>query len=170
MKPRTRNAPDVMKLDAFAPLPTPPLDDVVAARRVWRTGTRRRPVDLRVGRPIEYVESHGSFWACPYQIRGIGDPAVRAAYGSDSLQALEMAFQAIRVDLLASGGLYAIDPEVPASRTGFFLARAIPYSLGPSFERRIERLLDTEMRTFVARARRCAAARSRTRSRNRKPR
>jgi hypothetical protein len=47
-------------------------------------------VILRIGKPQEIQPNH---WYCPFQILGIGDEVVKAAFGVDSLKAMMIAIK-----------------------------------------------------------------------------
>lgn len=79
------------------------LGEVVAERRltcVTREGTRPAVV-IRVGAPRPDPLSSGGDWCCPHQILGLGEEAVEAAFGVDSLQALLLSVYALRLKLVA---------------------------------------------------------------------
>ncbi|HEX8183744.1 MAG TPA: hypothetical protein VF747_03310, partial [Blastocatellia bacterium] len=61
------------------------------------TGTERE-VTLRMGKPIPDPKEGGD-WCCPYQIIGLGDDKVSAAFGVDPLQALLLALQKAGAEL-----------------------------------------------------------------------
>ena len=124
-----------------APLPTPPLGTVIATRRLYERGNPRRRIELRVGRPV-CVQG---LWACPYQILGIRNSRVQPAFGEDSLQALELVFVALRGALDASGRRFSFAPEDTREDPGVMIARHVPYSLGRSFEERLNRILEREI-------------------------
>lgn len=135
---------------------------IIAERRLVVRGTRA-VVRVTLGTPTP----HGSAgdWACPFRIRGGGLSIVDAGYGVDSLQALTTALDGIRVRLDESG--LALGWKVGPEREAVFdgetgLARTIPIALGPVFRRRLERLLDRELRAEMQRLeRRSRAARPR---------
>jgi hypothetical protein len=61
----------------------------------------RHPVTIRVGRPRPSAPAR-SGWYCPIQIIGMGDEAVRATFGADSYQALQLSFERLRAELTSS--------------------------------------------------------------------
>jgi hypothetical protein len=75
------------------------LGQVVAERQV-RAGAGT-PVVIRIGAPHPDPLSTNGDWRCPYRITGLGDEAVGAAFGVDSLQALLLAVYRVRLDLAA---------------------------------------------------------------------
>jgi hypothetical protein len=69
---------------------------VIAERtlRLARTGRRATTVRVRFGKPVRCRRPvHRDPWWCPVEIRGLGDPALRAIAGVDSLQALVLALE-----------------------------------------------------------------------------
>ncbi|MFD1152276.1 DUF6968 family protein [Saccharothrix hoggarensis] len=79
------------------------LGEVVASRRVECVapdGTRTS-VLIRIGAPRpDPLSDHGD-WCCPHQILGLGDEAVGASFGVDSLQALLLSVYGVRLKLAA---------------------------------------------------------------------
>jgi hypothetical protein len=64
-----------------------------------RQGDRQEyEVVLRIGTPIRDPRPEGD-WYCPYQIMGVPNSKVRAAFGIDSLQAFLLALQKARAEL-----------------------------------------------------------------------
>jgi hypothetical protein len=77
------------------------LGPVVAERRVDRVAAdgSRTPVVIRFGRPHpDPLSTHGD-WCCPHQVIGLGDEAVGATFGVDSLQALLLGVYRVRLEL-----------------------------------------------------------------------
>lgn len=62
-----------------------------------------RSVFARFGRP-ERDPAPGGDWQCAFQITGLGEDDVQYAFGVDSVQALQLAFQAAGAQLFAAGG------------------------------------------------------------------
>ena len=99
----------------------------------------------------------GAEWACPFRIHGAGISRVEFGYGVDSMQALTTALEGIRV-LLDESGLalgWKVGPDrrdVFDGETGF--TRSIPIAFGPARTRRLERLLDQELRRELQRLQR----------------
>ena len=97
-------------------------------------------------------------WECPFRIRGLGAPRIEYAYGVDAFQALTMALQGIRYFLDGS--------RVPLSWTGVLedstgFQRLIPLLPEPGGTRRLERLVDRELRLRLERLKRRHRARRR---------
>jgi hypothetical protein len=79
------------------------LGEVVAERQVEcvaADGTRSS-VTIRVGTPRPDPLSTSGDWCCPHQITGLGDEAVGASFGVDSLQSLLLSVYGVRVKLAA---------------------------------------------------------------------
>jgi uncharacterized protein DUF6968 len=75
---------------------------IIAERRLdLRRNGKSRPITVRIGRP-QRDPLPGGDWMCPVEIAGIPrrHSIVRASYGVDEVQALLLAFQLIRLELL----------------------------------------------------------------------
>lgn len=87
------------------------LGPVVAERRVEGVaadGTRTAVV-IRIGTPHpDPLSAHGD-WCCPHQVLGLGDEAVGASFGVDSLQALLLSVYRVRLDLAARAEAAAVE-------------------------------------------------------------
>jgi hypothetical protein len=81
-------------------------------------------------------------WKCGFTILGLPEALEDSSYGVDSLQAVEMAFQGIRVHLERSGEtLTWLDGE-----PGYLgIARIIPDSHGTRIERHLTKLVEEEL-------------------------
>ncbi|KOX21389.1 hypothetical protein ADK67_27235 [Saccharothrix sp. NRRL B-16348] len=79
------------------------LGPVVAERRVECVAGdgSRTDVVIRIGTPHPDPLSANGDWRCPHQITGLGDEAVGASFGVDSLQALLLSVYRVRLDLAA---------------------------------------------------------------------
>lgn len=84
---RQKEGPGLPKVRGVA------LGSVIAARRLESTTERGSAVTVEIGRPRKPRGRDDYF--CPYRIRGTGDEAVRAAYGVDAIQALQLVMHAI---------------------------------------------------------------------------
>jgi hypothetical protein len=78
---------------------------VVAERQIEGRAPDGSPFEVvvRFGAPRPDPLSSNGDWQCPHQIVGLGDEAVSAAYGVDSLQALLLSVYAVRIKLAESG-------------------------------------------------------------------
>ncbi|MGY2082518.1 DUF6968 family protein [Blastococcus sp. SYSU DS0539] len=78
----------------------PELGQVVAERRLDAVAAdgSRTPVSVRIGAPVPDPLPGGD-WCCPHRIDGLGDDAVRVAFGVDSLQALLLSVHSLRLTL-----------------------------------------------------------------------
>ncbi|MEV6239226.1 hypothetical protein [Lentzea sp. NPDC051838] len=81
------------------------LGEIIAERRIEGVAPdgSHFEVVIRFGAPRPDPLSHNGDWECPHQIDGLGDGAVGAAYGVDSLQALLLSVHAVRIKLAESG-------------------------------------------------------------------
>jgi len=112
------------------------------AERALACGKRKRQLTVRIGAPKKAEDVD---WVCPYQIAGLRDSRVEAAYGVDALQALMMALEKIRVRLERAGGncTWVGGEEGDA---GF--PRLVPSYFGAAFATRINRQIDRELDRF----------------------
>lgn len=69
------------------------LGTVIAARRLDLASGRGSVVTVEIGKPRKPRGRDDYF--CPYRIRGTGDEVVRAAYGADAIQSLQLVMHAI---------------------------------------------------------------------------
>lgn len=85
------------------------LGDVVAQRRIEAFGAdgTAQTVTLRLGKPFPDPLPGGD-WCCPFQIDGLGDDSVDAAFGIDSLQALLLATWAAQLQLTERARLLSV--------------------------------------------------------------
>ena len=65
-----------------------PLGRIIATRLLGRDGARGQEVIVEVGAPRMTPGREEAY--CPYRILGLGDEVVRAAYGVDAVQALQL--------------------------------------------------------------------------------
>jgi hypothetical protein len=65
---------------------------VIAVRRL-ESAQHAVPVTVEIGMPRR-ARGHDDYF-CPYRVKGIGNEVVRAAYGVDAVQALQLVMHAI---------------------------------------------------------------------------
>lgn len=95
----------------------------IASRELARDGSGK-PIHVFIWKPFKVREEE---WACPYQIKGLGDEAIRYSYGSDAMQALQLSFDGVRVDLNPKlNRILFLGSEI--AEAGF--PRTIAYSFG----------------------------------------
>lgn len=112
------------------------------AERALVHGRKKRQLTVRIGAPKRAEDVD---WVCPYQIAGLRDSRVDAAYGVDALQALMMALEGIRVRLeKAGGGCTWVGGE--EGDAGF--PRLVPSYFGAAFATRINQQIDRELERF----------------------
>ncbi|PTL76612.1 hypothetical protein [Vitiosangium sp. GDMCC 1.1324] len=98
-------------------------------------------------------------YSCSFSIEGLGAQRVHDAWGMDSMQALQNAFQAIRIELAP----HAHRLRWAGGQDGWLgFPKVIPDIFGPSFTQRLEGLVERETHRF---ARRLESASRRTRRR-----
>ena len=127
--------------------------EVIGKRRLTTRGVRPKPVIVSLGKPR--LPKGTRDWECPFRITGGGIRVLEGGYGVDAMQAIQNALQGIRHFLDKSGKSFdwlGIGIEV-----GF--PRSIP-SFGDSrFTRRLEKLVDGELKRNLANLRRRHQAR-----------
>lgn len=77
-----------------------PFEEIVAERCIEVTDASGASHEARIqiGKPVEDRRPGGDY-LCPFRIVGLGDGAVRRAYGVDSVQAMMLAFRMIGAEL-----------------------------------------------------------------------
>lgn len=111
---------------------------VVAERTMWR-GDDGKAVNVRVFKPIPDPEEPDATWACGFEITGLGQTIQDRALGVDSMQALMLAFQAIRGELQKSPIPVSFFSTAPG-HTGFER-----YHDEPDMEALFEHLMEIEI-------------------------
>jgi hypothetical protein len=85
------------------------IGDVIAERRITYEAAAggRRPVVVRIGRPVLDTSAPNETWVCPFQIQGLDSDRVMGIFGVDAMQALLLAIHTIPAELavyLREGG------------------------------------------------------------------
>ena len=111
---------------------------VVAARHLV-TVDDERPVTVELGVPRRRRTGE---WACPYRIRGLGRARSRQAFGEDSIQALHLALELVRLELEPFRAQLAWADGEPGE---LFFPRYVPYYFGERFARKLGDMLDREI-------------------------
>ena len=119
------------------------LGKIVAERILTGESKRRERIIVRVGMPRKAIPQD---WVCPFQISGIHGSRVYPAYGVDAIQALQLALEAIRLQL-ARYRVRATWPGGEKGDPGF--PQMVPIAFGPAFATRISRLIAREEKLFV---------------------
>ena len=125
---------------------------VIGKRRLTTRGARPKPVIVSLGKPR--LPRGERDWECPFRITGGGIRVLEYGYGVDSMQALQNALQGIRHALDKSGK--SLD-WMTTGTTGF--QRSIPWYGDSRFTKRMERLVDAELKREAVRLRRRHQAR-----------
>jgi hypothetical protein len=86
-------------------------------------------------------------WACDYHVTGVGMRRPRQAFGVDAFQALILAIESIRRTLDRTDIEFQWVTQVPGD-TGF--PRYLDSGYGLKLRRRLERLVDKEIRRYGA--------------------
>jgi len=128
----------------------------IAARRVFQLAGRRKKVVLTLGVPQPVP---GSDWGCALQITGVKTDWTRPRYvfGIDGLQALHLAMQAAGASLEACGA----ELEFLGQTQDLMMPEFLP-PLPKSRRKRIEALVERELKKYVAEAAKRHATRRRT--------
>ena len=79
---------------------------------------------------------------CPYRVRGLGRAKIGRALGEDSVQALQLAFEALRLELEPHATILTWYGGEPGE-IGF--PQYVPYALGGRFRKRLEAQLSREI-------------------------
>jgi hypothetical protein len=109
----------------------------IATRHLARTDTGAA-VTVELARPRR--RRTGEF-ECPYRVRGLGRTKVGRALGGDSVQALQLAFEAVRLELEPHAAI--LTWYGACGETGF--PQYVPYSFGGRFRKRLETLVNREI-------------------------
>jgi hypothetical protein len=118
------------------------LGTILAERTLTLAGSKKR-VHVRLGRPKK--DRLGGDYTCPFIIKGLGKSAVQQASGIDSMQALQLAMQAVRKALLP----YAKQLRWVGSEAGSLgFPMAIPEIFGVKFSQRLEGIVQRETDRF----------------------
>ena len=114
------------------------VESTIAERELTDVETDRS-VKIRVERPEQVADDE---WCCRFSVEGAEPGSVDRAYGIDSLQALVLALEGVRLavecrrdQLSWLGG--------PSGELG--LSRRVPDFLRLKFERRLNKLIDREV-------------------------
>ena len=120
------------------------LGTVIAERTLTRVEHADAFVRIRVGRPRK-ERATGDYF-CPFSIEGIGDRKLRDARGIDSMQALQNALQAIRLELAP----HTSSLSWAGGQEGWLgFPKVIPDLFGPTFTQRLEGMVDREVDRFA---------------------
>jgi hypothetical protein len=109
----------------------------IATRHLARTDTGAA-VTVQLGRPRR--RRTGEF-ECPYRVRGLGRAKIGRALGEDSVQALQLAFEAVRLELEPHAAMLTWYGAL--GETGF--PQYVPYTLGGRFRKRLEAMVNREI-------------------------
>ena len=127
---------------------------VIAERRLTTRGPRPKPVVITLGKPR--LPKGERDWVGPVRISGAGVRVLECGYGVDSMQAVATALQGIRYFLDKSGKSFEW-LGMPMDDGGFM--QFIPM-LRPRLIRRLEKLVEAEVKRDTARLRRRHESRS----------
>lgn len=106
----------------------------IVMRRLQVPGHPDRGVTVEIGQPLQADPE----WRCPYRIRGAGLRRSRFAAGEDSMQALLLAFVAIRAELDSAGVPLVWLSERPGD---VGIPHQAPMHLGFTVQRQVERIM-----------------------------
>ena len=121
----------------------------IATRHLTRTDTGAA-VTVQLARPRR--RRTGEF-ECPYRVRGLGRAKIGRALGEDSVQALQLGFEALRLELEPHAAILTWYGEL--GETGS--PQYVPYAFGARFRKRLEamvkREIEREARRLIHRSR-----------------
>jgi hypothetical protein len=123
------------------------LGPAIAERRLVHVDDKR-PVTVELGKPRRRRTGE---WACPYRIRGLGRVRTRQAFGEDSIQALHLALELVRLELEPFRVQLGLADGEPGE---LFFPRYVPYYLGEKFARKLGDMMDREIHREGQRRRR----------------
>lgn len=123
----------------------------IATRHLARSDTGAR-VTVQLGRPRRRRTGE---YECPCRVRGLGPARIGRALGEDSVQALQLVFEAVRLELEPHAAILTWFGA--HGETGF--PRDVPYSLGSRFRKRVETTIDHEIEREARRLERRSKAR-----------
>lgn len=120
----------------------------IAERRLAVVGEPDRELVIVVGKPRLDSDPTGD-WICPYVVEGLPQARCGYAHGTDSLQALQMAFQAAKAAISEAGLVCTFAGSEPGD---IGIPRTIPTfgGAGRDFAPRVERYLDRELKRLAA--------------------
>jgi hypothetical protein len=120
------------------------LGTVIAERTLTLVGQGDSSARIRLGKPRK--DRTTGDYVCPYTFEGLGDQKVREAWGVDSVQALQNALQAIRLELTP----HANNLSWAGGQDGWLgFPKVIPDLFGPAFTLRLEKMVDRETDRFA---------------------
>jgi hypothetical protein len=112
-------------------MPSSAIKDVIAERKLKIYGSKRR-VTVRIGRPFKQAKDE---WRCPVEIAGLRHELGPHVSGVDSMQALQVAFQAIHYVLSHSGQAFTC---WGSDEIGSGFTRSVPMILPPEYAAEVE--------------------------------
>jgi hypothetical protein len=113
----------------------------IARRTLTEEGVTGREIVISIGLPRPYRPSKSGDWECPFLIEGIGEPKVETACGVDSLQALILAIEGLRVRLEQTGRNFVwLDPNM-----GVDIPLYVPSVYGKRLVERVSRAIEREI-------------------------
>jgi len=122
---------------------------VIAERTLTTAGVRPKTITITLGKPR--LPKGERDWECPFRIAGGGIRVLENGYGVDSMQSVTNALQGIRYFLDKSGKSFEW-LGVPMDDGGF--QRFIPWYGDSRFTRKLEKLVDSEVKREGTRLRR----------------
>ncbi len=112
----------------------------IARRTLAEHGVTGRKIVVSIGLPRPHRLSKHGDWECPFLIEGIGEPKVERAGGVDSLQALILAIEGVRVRLEQSGrNFFWLDPNI-----GVDIPVYVPTTWGKRLVERVRLAIERE--------------------------
>lgn len=120
--------------------------EIIATRRLTVVGPEPVTVTIHLGRPRKKRRAE---WVCPFKIMGLGATIVGDAPGEDALQAIGLAFEAIRVSLERTGLRFA---WLGSEELGTGIARSVPVFLPPEYLRRANEAIDNIVAAYATAA------------------
>lgn len=117
----------------------------IATRRYGVEGDPGREIILVIGQPIQPGSANGD-WACPVLISGLEMEVFKCAEGIDGIQAIQQAMMLARSELEGCGLPITWLDQEPGD---IGIPLPIESSFGLWFQRKLEKIVESEVRQMV---------------------
>jgi hypothetical protein len=111
--------------------------------------TKKISIRVKIAQPERVAPGE---WRCPYEIRGAGMSGIQYVRGVDALQALDLAFQVIRIRLDGLKGKVTWE----GNPVQLAFPKRIPYIGTLKFTKKIEQQVESELMRHLAELKRKA--------------
>ena len=130
------------------------------ATRMLSTGKDSgvKDVEVSIGAP---EQESADTWRCPFRVGFAGTGEIQYAYGIDGFQALMIAFSGIRAKIEELKLDVSWEGALAGDRGDHGFPQWVPQSFGLEFQKRIDELIDRELKEHVGALERTAGANAR---------